>query len=221
MVFAYSTFVRKQALTTEYVAKQAKKGNLKPLATMLVVGGAAAEAMILMRDYLKDRERERENELLNGVFRDMGEIGVFGLWSNMQYALRHFGEYGHDTFSDILSPPQLEFMETMVNGVLKSIAEKDLTPLAQGIRRTAPLAQIVGAQIEKQNPKKIAESLVNKVYISSGSGHRMLDPVPAKKKDRTTAMKVQRLRDMGYSDGIIRNMVKEARDRKRKKTEGE
>ena len=226
--FAYSTYIRKFARTMEYVAREAKNKNVRPLAAMLTTGVITGELIIALRDFLKDREREDEN-WLERLIDDFMEVGTFGLWGNLQYWSRHRGEYGHDFFGDVFSPPHLDFLRNLWNGVGDSINEKDVAPFLKHMRRSASALDIAAKQAEKSLGSKEArrdqliKRLNYKVYIrggtrKDGTKYGPLTPIPSKHKDKTTTMVLKRLReDHKLSDKTILARLKVHRRKEKAK----
>ncbi|HPS78985.1 MAG TPA: hypothetical protein PLS53_12580 [Thermoanaerobaculaceae bacterium] len=203
MVFAYSTYVRKFARTVEHAVREAGHGNVRPLVTLLVAGVASGEAIIAARNFLKDRKRE-EKGWLQRIYQDLMECGTFGMYGTVEYALKHYGEYGRDVFADALAPPQLGTLSNVTTGVVSSIMESrkgglTLRPMWDALRRQAPLADIAEKTVQRFNVDSIPERLATMVYLEDDAtkGRHVLDA--KNERQNTVDMLIKRWTDAGKS----------------------
>jgi hypothetical protein len=217
MFFAYSSYTRKFARTTQYAAKEAAHLNVRPLLTMMIAGTVSGEIIRAVRDWLKDRRREDEN-IFERLFNDQLEIGTLGMWSQFEYGLRHYGEYGHNFFADAFMPPAVDTLVNFVNGALRSVKTDDLRPLWQGLRQQTSIADIAEKQIDKVtgNRDAIRDRLMTMIYTQRGKTkegkvRHPLDPRPG--KENTARMLLDRWKELGGTrPELLRAIEKKRRE---------
>jgi len=216
LVMAYTTYIRKFGKTSEYAAKEFPKGNVGPLMRLLFVGPVTGAAIIAARNFLKDRKRE-EGEWYDpaALYSDLVEVGAFGLWSAVDYGVRHFGEFGHEFFPDVFNPPQTETLNRVATGLARAWRQGKLRPLFQNLAFAAPILDVAEKQFRRYDPDYIAERLSRMVYtgrtVTRGRQREPLEPIPG--RENTAKMLLERWRKMGRSDEELLERIRALRAR--------
>jgi hypothetical protein len=214
LVMAYTSYIRKFYKTGEYAVKEFPKGNVAPLMRLLFVGPVTGAGIIAARNVLKDRKREDESWWA-ALYRDLVEVGAFGLWSAVDYGVRHFGEYGHEFFPDVFNPPQTETLNQLLTGLVRSWRQGRLRPLFQGLVRTAPIVDVAEKVLRRYDPDYIAERLSRMVYsgrtVTRGRQREPLQPLPG--RENTAKMLLERWRKMGRTDEELLDRIRALRAR--------
>jgi hypothetical protein len=240
LAFAYSTFVRKMYDTTKYSVREARAGNVRPLATLLVAGVPTTMAMQAIKNWLKDREDEDKGfgDKLVSFLTESGALGMLGAF---RYALARLNDPWADFFTDVFKPPHLEVGAKVGGGLIKGIAQADLKPIWRGLTSSASGLDILDRQATRRGlfparravadedtgasvtstrrQREYAERLVGQVYLresksKDGTVRRPLDPIMSKFKVATTRRLVADLRADGLSDEEILTLIEDARARR-------
>lgn len=186
-ILAYTSFTRALGKMGMWGLKEAKRGNLKPLAYFLFGGLASAEIVAALKNVAYDRQREDKN-YLDRVWTDVVRGGMLGLAGNvfetMQYALNF-----KDGIREFLVPPQLDFLINISYGTYEYL--RDRNPriyYEKTLRRTIPLAKFVGSvglRIGRGDSMDAAQRLIDQrmVYFNhgineNGESYRRFDPKP-------------------------------------------
>ena len=117
----YKQFAYKQMnFMYEFVFKEAKKGNIKPLLLFLTVGVAIGEGVADLKVFARNRERPKK--LSHRIIDDLMTIGGIGLAtdfiSNLQY-----GSYGGGFLKHIVGPTlsDIDAWTTAIQGDINTI----------------------------------------------------------------------------------------------------
>lgn len=239
MAFAYSTFVRKMYDTTKYSVNEAKAGNVRPLATLIVAGAPTAAAMAAIKDWLKDREDE-DKGFWDGLVNFLTETGAIGLAGSFRYAILRMNDPRADFFTDTFKPPHLEVGAKVIGGGIRALRDQDIKPLWKGLASAGSGLDIIDKQATKRGllpsrrtvtdegsgvtvtatrrQREYADRLVGQVYVRTttrnGVVRNPLDPVPSKFRPVTTRRLVADLRADGLDDEQILTLIEDARARR-------
>jgi uncharacterized protein YejL (UPF0352 family) len=239
MAFAYSTFVRKMYDTTKYTVNEAKAGNVRPLATLILAGAPTAAAMAAIKNWLKDREDEDEG-FWDGLLGFLTETGALGLAGSFRYAIARMNDPKADFFTDTFKPPHLEVGWKVGKGAALAVRDMDIKPLWKGLASAGSGIDIIDKQMTRRGilpsrktitdedtgesvtatrrQREYAERLIDQVYVRrttrAGVVRNPLDPVPSKFRPATTRRLVADLRADGLTDEQILTLIEDARARR-------
>jgi len=214
LVMAYTSYFRKFGKTSEYAVREVREGNVAPLLRLLFAGSVTGEAIMAARNFFKDRKREDESWWA-GLYSDLVEVGALGLWTAVDYGVRHFGEFGHEFFPDVFNPPQTETLNRVATGLARAWRQGTLRPLFQNLAFTAPILDVAEKQFRRYDPDYIAERLSHMVYtgrtVSRGKQREPLQALPG--RENTAKMLMERWRAMGRTDEELLERIRALRAR--------
>jgi len=219
VLFKYTSFPRKAVRTGKYTLAEAGKGNLMPLARLIVGGQAAGATVIAVKNYLNDRQRE-DSSYVQWLYRNMSELAITGLYGEIEYPIKQaksagpsaaIGEIGKN-----LLPPVTFEVATELEAITRAVGifpspkdDSSFVVFWDNFKRTAPALKMAETQLNKDEPAFIVERLVPIVYVS-GSNKENRPPLSGMKgKEATVDYLVNKLRKKGWSDNDIVNAIKE------------
>ncbi|MGH0052689.1 MAG: hypothetical protein ACQ5SW_04790, partial [Sphaerochaetaceae bacterium] len=148
MFMAYMSYMRQMSNNLSDALKQAKHGNLRPLATLLV-GGTLAGATI---DELKDLLFKRDGKPNESAFDTLKilldwqlESGLYGLAGSMSESAYWGIKLRQPAGLDM---PLLDFWTTNIIGIGKSAIESDGEEAYKALAKSTPIVRAIDAQLE-------------------------------------------------------------------------
>jgi hypothetical protein len=224
-VFAYTGFVRAFGNVASDALSSAKRGNVKPLATLLFGGAASGELILALKGLVYDRKRE-DKTWYSRLWHDLTFAGTLGLLGEAAQRVEFAIDYDENPVD--ITPPPLATLQEVIDAGIDVLGEKQ-QPTGERFRKallkSAPIARALWRTHGRvwRGDEYIADRVRYSVYLGWGEnvkGERYSAGEPKPKMfPKTTQMLLDRAEKTRKPGGetIVQRLWRENREKREEK----